>query len=81
MTVHLRSKRQVIGAAVIGARIGGLALLLLAIASLPQLRPLMGRAGTSLGTLSSVFLGIAAIVWLALIEVFLRFFDQYLSRN
>jgi hypothetical protein len=81
MTVHLRPKRRVIGAAVIGARICGLALLLLAIASLPQLRPLMGRVGTSLGTLSSVLLAVASLVWLALIEVFLRFFDQYLSRN
>jgi hypothetical protein len=81
MTVHLRSKRRVIGAAIIAARIGGLALLLLAIAGLPQLRPLMGRAATSLGTISSVLLAVASIVWLALIEVFLRFFDQYLSRN
>jgi hypothetical protein len=35
----------------------------------------------SLGLLSSLALGLVGVVWLIGVELFLRFFDQYLSRN
>lgn len=73
--------RRVLGAVILTARIiGGLAVLL-AVASLPEVRAISGRFAAGIGILSSVVLGLAGTVWLAAVELFLRFFDQYLSRN
>jgi hypothetical protein len=74
-------KRRVIGVVVIVARVLGGLLIALAILGLPQMRFLTGRLASSLGLLSSVALVVAGIAWLVAVELFVRFFDQYLSRN
>ena len=53
----------------------------LAILGLPQMRFLTGSLAGSLGLLSSIALVFAGIAWLVAVELFIRFFDQYLSRN
>jgi hypothetical protein len=74
-------KRGVLGIVVAVARAGGLLLIGLAILSLPQMRFLMGRLAGGLGLASSLALLLAGIVWLVGVEVALKFFDQFLSRN
>jgi hypothetical protein len=74
-------KRGAIGFIVIVARILGWLLMVLAILGLPQMRFLTGSLEGAFRLLSSFALVFAGIVWLVAIELFLRFFDQYLSRN
>lgn len=74
-------KRPVIGIITAVARILGWLLVALAILSLPQMRFLTGGLEGTFRLLSSLALVFAGIVWLVAIELFLRFFDQYLSRN
>ena len=74
-------KRPVIGTIALVARILGWLFVVIAILGLPQMRFLTGRLEGSFQLLSSVALMFASIVWLIMIELFLRFFDQYLSRN
>jgi hypothetical protein len=74
-------KRRVLGMMVGIARVMGLVLILLAILSLPEMRFLTAHLREGLGTLSSIALGIVGILWLVAVECFLRFFDQFMSRN
>ena len=74
-------KRRVLGMMVGIARAVGLVLIVLAILSLPQMRFLTVRLREGFGTLSSLALGIVGILWLVAVECFLRFFDQFMSRN
>jgi uncharacterized protein involved in cysteine biosynthesis len=74
-------KRRVIGVIVAVARVLGGLFIALAILGLPQMRFLTGSLASSLGLLSSVALVFAGIAWLVAVELFVRFFDQYLSRN
>jgi hypothetical protein len=74
-------KRPVIGTIAVVARFVGWLLVVLAILGLPQLRFLTGGLEGTFRLLSSIGLVFAGIVWLVAIELFLRFFDQYLSRN
>jgi hypothetical protein len=74
-------KRGVIGTIIIVARILGCILIVLAILGLPQMRFLTGRLEGSFRLLSSLALVFAGIAWLVAVELFLRFLDQYLSRN
>lgn len=74
-------KRRVLGMMVGIARAVGLVLIVLAILSLPQMRFLTAHLRESLGTVSSLALGIVGILWLVAVECFIRFFDQFLSRN
>lgn len=74
-------KRPVIGSITAIARVLGWLLVVLAILSLPQMRFLTGGLEGTFRLLSSLALVFAGIVWLVAIELFLRFFDQYLSRN
>jgi len=53
----------------------------LAILSLPAMRSVTGNLAASLALVSSLALGFLGIVWLIGVQVFLRFFDQFLSRN
>lgn len=73
-------KRRVLGIIVVAARIVGCLLIALAILSIPQIRSLTGSFATSLGLLSSIALGLAGVACLVGVELFLRFFDQFLSR-
>jgi hypothetical protein len=45
------------------------------------MRFLIGRLAVSFGLISSIVLGLAGIAWLLGVNLFLRFFDRYLSRN
>jgi hypothetical protein len=74
-------KRRVLGVLVGVARAIGLMLILLAILSVPQMRFLTARLKDSLGTLAALALGAVGILWLIAVECFIRFFDQFLSRN
>lgn len=74
-------KRPVIGTIAFAARSLGWLLIVLAILGLPQMRFLTGGLEGTFRMLSSIGLVVAAVVWLVAIELFLRFFDQYLSRN
>ena len=75
------SKRVVFGVAVLATRTIGWILVAIAIVSLPQLRSLMGSLANSLGWVTSLALGLVGGLWLIGVEVFLHFFDSYLSRN
>lgn len=74
-------KRPVIGTITFAARFLGWLLLVLAVLGLPQMRFLTGGLEDTFRLLSSIGLVFAGIVWLVAVELFLRFFDQYLSRN
>lgn len=74
-------KRRVLGMMVGIARAVGLVLIVLAILSLPQMRFLTAHFREGLGMASSLALGIVGILWLVAVECFIRFFDQFLSRN
>ena len=74
-------KRPVIGTVTLVARFLGSLRIGLAILGLPQMRFLTGKLEGTFRLFSSVALVFAGIVWLVVIELFLRFFDQYLSRN
>lgn len=74
-------RRRVLGIAVGAARIIGVVLIILAILSLPQLQFLTGHMAMGFQILSSLALGLVGIVWLVGVKLFLRFFDQFLSRN
>jgi hypothetical protein len=76
-----KPKRQVFGVALRVSRAAGVVLIIIAILGLPQMRFLTGRYADSFAILMSLTLGITGVVWLVGVEVFLRFFDRYLSRN
>lgn len=75
------ARRRAIGFAVSAARILGLLMVILALVSLPPVRALIGNMAAPLSFVASVMLGLVGLVWLAGVELFLRFFDQFLSRN
>jgi len=74
-------RRPVIGVLKMVARIAGWLLIVLAILGLPQMRFLTGNLEGIFRVFSSGALVVAGVVWLVLVELFLRFFDQYMSRN
>jgi len=74
-------RRRVLGLIVGIARVIGLMLIVLAILSLPQIRFPAGHFKEGVGTLSSAALAVVGVLWLIAVELFLRFFDQFLSRN
>lgn len=74
-------KRRVLGMMVGTARMIGVLLVVLAVLSLPEVRFLTKHLRESLNTLCSLTLALVGIVWLVAVECFLRFFDQFLSRN
>jgi hypothetical protein len=76
-----KNQRLVFGVVLWVTRIFGWLLIALAIVGLPQMRSLTGRLAVSFGLLASVALGLAGVAWLIGVELFLHFFDEYLSRN
>jgi len=74
-------RRRVIGNITVVARIVGWLLIVLAILGLPQMQFLTGRLAGTFRILSSLSLVVAGIAWLVAVQLFLRFFGQYLSRN
>ena len=76
-----RKERLVFGAVIWVTRTFGWILIVIAVLGLPQLRSLTGRLAESFGLITSVALGLAGVAWLIAVQLFLRFFDRYLSRN
>jgi hypothetical protein len=63
-----------------GSRALGWILVALAILNIPQIGA-MTRLGGGFRLVSSVALVLLGIAWLAVLELFLHFFDRYLSNN
>jgi hypothetical protein len=74
-------KRPVIGVLKMVGRTLGWLLIVLAILALPQMRFLTRSLEGSFRLLASLAAVLAGVAWLVVIELFFRFFDQYLSRN
>jgi len=74
-------RREAMGIVIRVTRLIGCILIALAVLGFPQMRPLTGRLAPVFELLSSVALGLTGFVWLVGIELFIRFFDRYLSRN
>jgi hypothetical protein len=79
MSAH--QKRVVFDVVKLATRTFGWILIAIAIFSLPQMRILTGRLAFTFDLLTSAALGLVGAVWLVAVEVFLHFFDEYLSRN
>jgi hypothetical protein len=63
-----------------GSRAIGWALIALAVASAPRIGGLLHLEG-SLRVFSSLVLGLVGLAWVVGLELFLRFFNKFLSRN
>jgi len=74
-------RRPVIGLLKIVLRVLGWLPIVLAVLGLPQMRFLTGSLEGSFRLVSSLALVIAGVVWLVAVELLLRFFDQFMSRN
>lgn len=74
-------KRRAMGGWILIARLIGLGLIVLGILSLPQTRFVTGNISGKLGVVAALALGVVGVLWLIAVQVFLYFFDQFLSRN
>jgi hypothetical protein len=74
-------KRRLMGNVIIVARILGGILMALAILDVPQMQFLPVALANTFRWISSIALLVAGIAWLVAVQLFIRFFDQYLSRN
>jgi hypothetical protein len=81
VNMSARPKRQVLGVAKRVTNAMGMILIALAILGLPEMRFLTGRLAASFDLIMSVALGLAGVAWLLGVQLFVRFFDRYLSRN
>jgi hypothetical protein len=75
-----KHERRALRIIVWGGRAIGWILIAVAIASTLQIGVLT-RMGGSLKLISSVALAVLGVVWIIGLELFLRFFDKFLSRN
>ena len=74
-------KRRMIGNVMTLARILGGILVALAILDIPRMQFLPAGLAETFRWISSIALLVAGIAWLIAVQLFNRFFDQYLSRN
>jgi hypothetical protein len=74
-------KRRVLGGVILIVRLIGLALIMLSALSLFEMRFLTGSITGKVGIVAALALGIAGVAWLIAVQVFLHFFDQFMSRN
>jgi hypothetical protein len=74
-------KRRVMGSMILLARVVGAGFILLGVLCLPQMRFLTGIGIGQVGVVLAVALGLSGIIWLVAVQVFISFFDQFLSRN
>jgi len=74
-------KRRVMGTLILVARLIGLGLIVLGVLSLPQTRFLTGNSAGKIGMVAALAVGVVGILWLIAVQVFVHFFDQFLSRN
>ena len=75
------AKRRILGTLVRAMRIFGLLLIAIGVLGLPQMKFLTRQLATPFGAISCVALMIMGILCLAAVQLFLRFFDEYMSRN
>jgi hypothetical protein len=76
-----KQHRIVFSTALWVARVFGCILIALAILGMPQMQFVTGHMAVSFRLLSCLALGLAGISWLVGVQLFLLFFDRYLSRN
>jgi len=77
----MQRRRQILGAVLGVARGVGWVLIALAIICLPPLRNYFGSWSHGIEFAMAIIVGIIGILWLIAIKLFVRFFDQFLSRN
>jgi len=75
-----KASHRVLRALVWTSRAAGWLLIALAVLNALPL-PTLARAEGSVRLVSSLVLGLLGLAWVLGLEVFLRFFDRYLSRN
>jgi hypothetical protein len=75
-----KNERRALRIIVWSGRAIGWILIAVAIGSTPQIGVLT-HIGDSLKLISSVALAVLGVVWIIGLELFLRFFDKFLSRN
>jgi hypothetical protein len=75
-----KQPRRALRMIVWGTRAVGWILIALAVISAPRIDSL-AHLGASARAFSSLALGFLGIVWIIAVELFLRFFDKFLSRN
>jgi hypothetical protein len=80
MVMTVKHERRAFRIIVWGGRAIGWILIAVAIASTLQIEVLT-RMGGSLKLISSVALAVLGAVWIISLELFLRFFDKFLSSN
>jgi hypothetical protein len=78
--VMAEGQRRTFGIAVWIGRSVGWALLLVAILGIAQAQ-LLPSVMSNFELLPSLALGLVAVIWISVLELFLRFFDRYLSGN
>jgi hypothetical protein len=74
--VAAKCERRAFRTIVWGSRVIGWALIALSIVSFLEI-----SSSSRLRLVSSLALGLLAIVWIVSLELFLKFFDKFLSRN
>ena len=79
-TVATRGQQRIFHPAVWVGRVIGWVLLVIAVFGVAEVRLLPAIMG-NFNFLPSLALGLVAVVWIAGLEVFLHFFDRYLSGN
>ena len=77
----MQRRRQILGGVLGVARGVGWVLIALAIVCLPPLRNYFGAWIHGFDFAMAIIIGLIGILWLIAIELFVRFFDQFLSRN
>ena len=75
-----KQQRRTFRSIVWGGRAFGGALIALAVISAPRIDG-FAHLGASTRVFSSLALGLLGILWIIGLELFLRFFDKFLSRN
>jgi hypothetical protein len=75
-----KQQRRAFRVIVWGGRAVGWILIVLAVVSAPRIGGI-SRLGGSVRVFSSLALGLLGFVWVVALELFLRFFDRFLSRN
>ena len=76
-----KQHRVVFGVVLVVTRMIGWILIALAVLGLLHVRSHTEYLALSFSLLTSVALGLVGVAWLVGVEMFLRFFDRYLSPN
>ena len=76
-----KSTRVVFHTPLAVTRTFGVLVIALGILGVPRMSFLTGHLAAALATLSSAALVLVGVAWLVGVEIFLHFFDRYLSRN